>query len=596
MNQYSRVPLELKQRHQWVNWKYITRDGKDTKVPFMPNGHTASSTGPETWSSFKAVVDAEKTFDGIGFVFDPTDPYVGIDLDGCRYKETGKIEPWAKELIVSLGSYAEVSPSGTGVKIFGSSGFRWSHRKKVELDLPSVCDKQPAIEIYDGGRYFCVTGRMLKSMVSVVPVDEHFDAIADKFGMREAIAVVSGDSIRMETPVMDRAAKYVACMEPSISGQSGHNKCFAAACVLVMGFGLSESEALQILKTEFNGRCQPPWSERDLVHKVKSAASQPGARNYLRDANPQDWSRIRLPGNYREQISDNAKEMPSLRKCTLKDAAKRYIAELASGRETLIDTGIPELDMSIGGGVAIGEMVIIAARPSHGKSAVALQMAHAMSANGFPIVMISEEMSALALGKRALQYLSETPEEHWRTSIDEISKDVDLHFGKRESIQIVESCGTVERACEEIELAVNEHGAKVAIVDYAQLLQANGNGRYEQITIVSQKLRMLASRLQILVIVLAQLNREIENRNRFVPKMSDIKETGQLEQDADVIIFGVWPHRIDSEKPPRKYLFFVAKNRNRAINNPAIECEFQPSRQRLVESSVTEMPNYEDAF
>jgi replicative DNA helicase len=275
-----------------------------------------------------------------------------------------------------------------------------------------------------------------------------------------------------------------------------------------------------------------------------------------------------------------------------------YLAELASGRETLIETGIPDLDYSLGGGVALGEMVIIAARPSHGKSAVALQMAHHMSSNGLPVVMVSEEMSALALGKRALQYLTDTPEEHWKVRLEDVASDIESHFKKREDIQIVEACGPVDRACEEIEKSVLESKTKVAVVDYAQLLTAKGKGRYEQITAVSQQLRMLASRLQIVVIVLAQLNREIENRKKFVPMMSDIKETGQLEQDADVIVFGVWPHRIDATNDPKKYLFFVCKNRNRGILSGAFECQFNPSRQKLTATQipVESLPSYEAAF
>ena len=115
------------------------------------------------------------------------------------------------------------------------------------------------------------------------------------------------------------------------------------------------------------------------------------------------------------------------------------------------------------------------------------------------------------------------------------------------------------------------------------MLDAKGKDRYERISRVSQTLRMLASRLQIIVLVLAQLNREIESRKTFTPMMSDIKETGQLEQDADVIIFGVWPHRIDSSKDQKDYQFFVCKNRNREIRKGAFQCDFNPARQMLLE-------------
>jgi hypothetical protein len=66
-----------------------------------------------------------------------------------------------------------------------------------------------------------------------------------------------------------------------------------------------------------------------------------------------------------------------------------------------------------------------------------------------------------------------------------------------------------------------------------------------------------------------------------MPKSSDLKESGQLEQDADVIVFLVWPHRIDSTNDPKKYQIFISKNRNRPINLPAFNCEFLPSRQMV---------------
>jgi replicative DNA helicase len=82
---------------------------------------------------------------------------------------------------------------------------------------------------------------------------------------------------------------------------------------------------------------------------------------------------------------------------------------------------------------------------------------------------------------------------------------------------------------------------------------------------------------------LCQLNREIEKRTKFVPKPGDLKESGQFEQDADVILFLVWPHKIDQNEDPQEYLVFVDKNRNRAINQRCVKLKFRPSRQMLEE-------------
>lgn len=83
--------------------------------------------------------------------------------------------------------------------------------------------------------------------------------------------------------VVDRARKYLAKMPPAISGQGGHDRTFHAACVLVIDFGLSDDDALALL-AEYNGRCVPPWTEKELQHKIESARQQPGERGRLRDA------------------------------------------------------------------------------------------------------------------------------------------------------------------------------------------------------------------------------------------------------------------------------------------------------------------------
>ena len=119
-NQDFNFPAEITPRNQWVGWRYQERDGVRTKVPINARtGKNADATNPATSSSFDQAGYAVKEFDldGVGFVFSEQDPYSGVDLDNCRNPETGEIEGWAKEFISSLNTYAEVSPSGTGVKL-----------------------------------------------------------------------------------------------------------------------------------------------------------------------------------------------------------------------------------------------------------------------------------------------------------------------------------------------------------------------------------------------------------------------------------------------------------------------------------------------
>jgi hypothetical protein len=268
----------------------------------------------------------------------------------------------------------------------------------------------------------------------------------------------------------------------------------------------------------------------------------------------------------------------------LSEAAKEYIDRMRHGQTGLIETGIAELDYAIGGGVEFGEMIIAAARPSHGKSAFALQCAHHWTSLGLPTLIVSEEMSPLALGKRTLQFVSDVPMEHWPRSVADLEHDLGEYVASRAHCIVSEACITPAGVVESIERAVNKHNVKAVVVDYAQLLQGQGRSRYEQVSQVSNVLREAATRFNVLLLALCQLNREVEKRAKFIPCVADIRDAGTLEQDADVIFLLAWPHRVDAKQPPTQYQIFVAKNRNRPINQPLVVCRFDPSRQTISES------------
>lgn len=145
---------ELRAHRQWVAWRYkdVTRaDGTagQTKPPICPlNGGGASHSKPETWGSFEQarVFAMTRKLPGVGFVLSEEDEFTGIDLDKCRNKETGEVDAWAKAVLSMAETYAEVSPSGTGIRLIA--------RGKVEA--ATKCD--PAhVEIYGKQRYLTIT-------------------------------------------------------------------------------------------------------------------------------------------------------------------------------------------------------------------------------------------------------------------------------------------------------------------------------------------------------------------------------------------------------------------------------------------------------
>jgi hypothetical protein len=161
------VPDDLRERDQWVLWRYEERNGRATKVPYRLGHRRASSTDPSTWASFEAVTDewlrAPSRYAGPGFVFSAEDPFCGIDLDNCLEAD-GNLKSWGRGIVERFSdTYMEISPSGTGLKI-------WA-RGSVPSNLAGSNVGDGQIEIYDHARYFAVTGRIFRS--APLEVEDH---------------------------------------------------------------------------------------------------------------------------------------------------------------------------------------------------------------------------------------------------------------------------------------------------------------------------------------------------------------------------------------------------------------------------------------
>ncbi len=151
------IPEELQARPQWVVWAYRQRNGHHTKVPYSPKtGQLAAVDNPASWSTYAEARAALATrqFSGPGFVFTPTDPYCGIDLDHCIHE--GQLVRWAHVIVDHLASYTELSPSGEGLHLL------------IRAALPGDHHRTGAIELYDSNRYFTLTGNLLPGAFSTI--------------------------------------------------------------------------------------------------------------------------------------------------------------------------------------------------------------------------------------------------------------------------------------------------------------------------------------------------------------------------------------------------------------------------------------------
>jgi putative DNA primase/helicase len=160
--QFATIPLELKRIPRWVLWRLVEVGDEGnkrwSKLPTQVNGQPASSTNPATWTDFPSVqhayeADTEK-FAGIGFVFTSSDNLIGIDLDDCYDPTTGFINAALQQISDQTQGYKEISPSGTGVKIFTRADLHHAH-----------VDHTIGLEIYPQGRFFTVTGHHIEGAI-----------------------------------------------------------------------------------------------------------------------------------------------------------------------------------------------------------------------------------------------------------------------------------------------------------------------------------------------------------------------------------------------------------------------------------------------
>lgn len=161
------MPAELRARDQWVcwGWEYRPEQTKPwTKPPVDAfTAKMASTTAPDTWNSHAMAVarytnqrGAGRKLDGIGYVLTAADGLVGVDLDHCRDPETGKLEAWAEKIVGRLNSYTEVTPSGTGLRIFVCGA------------LPPGGRKRGDVEMYADTRFLTVTGHRLPNTSATI--------------------------------------------------------------------------------------------------------------------------------------------------------------------------------------------------------------------------------------------------------------------------------------------------------------------------------------------------------------------------------------------------------------------------------------------
>ncbi|MFV0249839.1 MAG: replicative DNA helicase [Bacilli bacterium] len=245
------------------------------------------------------------------------------------------------------------------------------------------------------------------------------------------------------------------------------------------------------------------------------------------------------------------------------------------GEITGLSTGFYEID-KLTTGLHANELIIIAARPGMGKTAFALNLAtNIASGNKTTVALFNMEMGAEQLATRMLSSVGQIDGyklrngrlEHndWRRLNEAISRlaETNIFIDDTPGMTI----GEIRAKCRR--LATTEKGLGIVIIDYLQLI--SGSARYlgnrqQEISEISRSLKTLAMELEIPVIALAQLSRSVEGRDDKRPLLSDLRESGSIEQDADIVSFlfreDYYTKEISIDENTSKSEFIIAKHRN----------------------------------
>ena len=248
-----------------------------------------------------------------------------------------------------------------------------------------------------------------------------------------------------------------------------------------------------------------------------------------------------------------------------------HVNAAAEGHAVVWRTGIPGLDNRMNGGLKPGELHILAARPSVGKTSIALQLARRVAADGHPVLILSQEMADVSLGLRMAASASHVDLGRLQTGQLEDQEWTRLTEGvdelSRLQIRVEDEPALTMRAI--ASKARKVRGVKLIVLDYVQLSEGEGDTRTAQVGSISRGLKKLAKQLGCCVLALSQLNRKVDERPGKRPQLSDLRDSGEIEQDADVITF-LWPLGEEGEAS-RPTGCEIAKNRQGRTGSMVLE-------------------------
>lgn len=281
---------------------------------------------------------------------------------------------------------------------------------------------------------------------------------------------------------------------------------------------------------------------------------------------------LSMPGDLVADLSGRIRAGASTQ--TVADILNEFsdgLQDQANGKVSRVPTGFPNLDKNIFGGWTGGNLIIMSARPSVGKSAIMLQMALEASRAGFPATVYSLEMPTRDLGQRLV--LSTGDIRQYEIATDTAVRSLNWEKVERANgrfdnlpLWFNTRLRTMDEICNDITLQHQRGRCSVAFVDHLHIISGADTRQttYQAITERTRRFKLLAMDLGIPVVVLCQLNRMSDNETR-PPELRDLRDSGSIEQDADIVLM-LARHGGNGLMDPNVDMW-IRKNRNGVTGN-----------------------------
>lgn len=535
------VPNELRLLHQWVCWKYEMREGKATKVPYDAGaGGNASVSDPKTWNTFDSALRACESgnHDGIGFIFTKDDPFCGIDLDDC-INAAGNVAPEAQAIINTLDSYAEISPSGTGIKIIV--------RAKLPTDKTGgrrQADGFGEIEMYHHGRYFCLTGSaILGTPLCIENRQEQIESLWHKYWTTPKpetnpptpapSAGLQNNDADLIARACNSSSKFATLWagDTSAHGDDDSRADLALCSLIAFWTGAVPAHIDRIFQQ--SSLFREKWLRQDYRDATISKAIEGRTEFYKGGKFPEANDTTNTnDGNSCDAKGEELTPPPPawLTPAEIMDNP-RYLRGVGC-----VTTGYECLDELMSGGFRAG-VHIIGGRTGSAKSTVATNMARRMSIAMVNVLLLCLEDSPTLALWRMHGACANVPLKILLDGATGHGPAIKALKAQRDIIRDLPLRLSDVRELKAIRQLIRMHAAangKIVILDQVSKVKTNhlsaSASTYERVSEVSEVMRTLADDLCIPIVMICQLNRSGSKSDEI--NITDLRDSGMLEQDA----------------------------------------------------------------